>query len=256
MDDEHLLRYSRQILLPQIDIAGQQNLGNARCLVIGLGGLGSPVAMYLAAAGVGHLILNDDDQVDLSNLQRQIMHGGADVGTAKTASASRRLAELNPQVRISTLSQRMDYDELVAQAGVADVILDCSDNFKTRFMVNRASLETRTPLVSGATIRFEGQVSVFDPGNENSPCYHCLYEESAETDESCSRNGVIAPMPGIVGSIQALEAIKLITGAGTPLVGRLLLIDALSMEWNSLNLRKNPHCPACSCRPERSPAQS
>ncbi len=245
MDDEQLLRYSRQILLPQVDIQGQQKLIDARCLIIGLGGLGSPAAMYLAAAGVGHLILNDDDTVDLSNLQRQIIHSNSDINKAKTHSAKTSVLALNPLSRITTLNKRMEYQQMLEEAEKADVILDCSDNFKTRFQVNKASVQSKTPLVSGASIRFEGQITVFDPKQESSPCYNCLYPDIDELAESCSQSGVIAPITGIVGSIQALEAMKVIMNIGQALIGRLLLIDALTMELNSITLPRSPSCPTC-----------
>ena len=246
MNDEQLLRYSRQILLPQVDIEGQQRLLECHCLIIGLGGLGAPVAMYLAAAGMGYMVLNDDDVVDLSNLQRQISHSTQDIGKAKVISAKESLAALNPTIQIETIDQRMDTELMTAQVSKADVVLDCSDNFATRFLVNRVCVQTRTPLVSGATIRFEGQVAVFDSRIESSPCYNCLYEDVEELAESCSQNGVIAPIPGIIGSVQALEAIKVVLEIGETLCGRLLLLDALNMEWNLMKLKKIDQCPTCS----------
>lgn len=246
MNDHQLLRYSRQILLPQIDIAGQQKLLDARALLIGLGGLGSPAAMYLAAAGVGRLVLNDFDAVDLSNLQRQIVHDSDSIGLSKVESAKQTLLRMNPEIQIDTLGHRLEGDELLGQVAGSDVVLDCSDNFATRFAVNRACVATGTPLVSGAVIRFEGQVSVFTPGAGDSPCYNCLYPDHGELADSCVRNGVVAPLPGIIGAMQALEAIKLIAGIGQSLRGRLLLFDALAMEWQQMKLRKNPACPTCS----------
>ncbi|MGH8552493.1 MAG: HesA/MoeB/ThiF family protein [Methylococcales bacterium] len=246
MNDDQLLRYSRQILLFPIDIEGQQKLLNARCLIIGMGGLGSPVAMYLAAAGVGTLVLCDFDRVDLSNLQRQIIHGTLDIGQPKVESARESLLELNPDVRVELIEKQLDGIELTREVEAADVVLDCSDNFQTRFAVNRACVAAKTPLVSGAAIRFEGQVSVFDARDASNPCYNCLYAEFGEIAESCSQSGVIAPLPGIIGSIQALEAMKLICHTGQALIGRLLLFDASSMEWNSLRYGKNPSCPTCS----------
>lgn len=245
MDDHQLLRYSRQILLPQFDVEGQEKLLNSRALIIGLGGLGSPAAMYLAAAGVGSLVLNDYDVVDLSNLQRQIAHGMENVGEAKPVSARKTLERLNPDVRITELADRLEGSQLERAVARADIVLDCSDNFATRFAINTACVKTRTPLVSGAVIRFEGQLAVFTPGIENSPCYNCLYADHGELAESCVQSGVLAPLPGIIGSLQALEAIKLLTGVGEPLVGRLLLLDALSMEWNQMILKRNPKCPTC-----------
>ena len=246
MNDEQLLRYSRQILLPQVDADGQQKLIDAKVLIIGAGGLGSPAAMYLAAAGVGRIVLSDDDAVDLSNLQRQIVHGTSDIGREKTQSARQTLKELNPEVNVTTLCKRLSGAELECQTAEADVVLDCSDNFATRFAVNRACVNTLTPLVSGAAIRFEGQLAVFTPGVNESPCYNCLYADIDEIAESCSQTGVIAPLPGIIGSAQALEALKLIMGIGPPSSGRVLLFDGLRMEWNSMLLRKNLSCPTCS----------
>ncbi|MEI8327439.1 MAG: molybdopterin-synthase adenylyltransferase MoeB [Betaproteobacteria bacterium] len=245
MQDHQLLRYSRQIMLPQVDIEGQQKLLNARILIIGLGGLGSPAAMYLAAAGVGRLALNDFDTVDLSNLQRQIAHDTENLGVSKVESAKYTLLRMNPEIQIELIDHQLEGEELEKQIDRSDVVLDCTDNFAARFAVNRACVRTKTPLVSGAVIRFEGQITVFTPGYDDSPCYNCLYPDQGELEESCVRNGVIAPLPGIIGSIQALEAIKLIIGIGETLRGRLLLLDALSMEWNRMKLTKNPQCPTC-----------
>ncbi|HHJ38576.1 MAG: molybdopterin-synthase adenylyltransferase [Methylothermaceae bacteria B42] len=245
MNDELLLRYSRQILLPQIDIWGQEKIIQARVLIIGAGGLGCPAAMYLAAAGVGHLTLADDDRVEPSNLQRQIAHHTEDIGRHKAESAKRTLLSLNPNVQVESLCERLQGQSLLDQVKKADIVLDCSDNFPTRFEVNRASIETQTPLVSGAAIRFEGQVAVFDSRQQDSPCYNCLYPNLEELAESCSETGVIAPITGIVGSIQALEAIKVLLNIGQPLIGKLLLLDGLSMEWHCMTLPKNPACPTC-----------
>jgi len=245
MNDQQLLRYSRQIMLPQIDIAGQQRLTRASVLIIGAGGLGCPAAMYLAAAGIGHIILYDHDVVDLSNLQRQIAHHTGDIGTDKVISTQNTIKNLNPDVRVSAHRQKLAGELLEREVEQADVVLDCSDNFETRFAVNRACVRKFTPLVSGAAIRFEGQVTVFTPGRNDSPCYNCLYAESGEEMQNCASNGVIAPITGIIGSIQALEAIKLLADTGTALTGRLLLLDGLTMEWNSMLFRKNPACPTC-----------
>lgn len=245
MEDLQLLRYSRQIMLPQVDVEGQQKLLNARVLIIGLGGLGSPAAMYLAAAGVGCLALNDFDAVDLTNLQRQIAHDTESLGISKVESAKHTLLRLNPEIHIDTINRALEGEDLELEIAASDVALDCTDNFATRFAVNRACVATHTPLVSGAVIRFEGQISVFTPGFDDSPCYNCLYPDQGGLEESCVRNGVIAPLPGIIGAMQALEAVKLIAGIGQSLRGRLLLLDALSMEWNRMNLRKNPQCPTC-----------
>jgi molybdopterin-synthase adenylyltransferase len=249
MNDDQLLRYSRQILLPEIDIDGQQRLLDARCLIIGLGGLGSPASMYLAAAGFGTLVLSDFERVELSNLQRQIVHGSFDLDKPKVESARERLRELNPEIKIVTYDDKLDTEALNREAHAADVVLDCTDNFATRFAINRACVAAKTPLVYGAAIRFEGQLSVFDLRDPSNPCYNCLYPEMDELAESCSQTGVVAPLTGIIGSTQALEAIKLVCGIGEPLTGRLLLLDGLSMEWNSIKLPKNPGCPTCSGPP-------
>jgi adenylyltransferase/sulfurtransferase len=245
MNDQQLLRYSRQIMLPQIDIAGQQKLLNAKVLIVGAGGLGSPAAMYLAAAGVGQITIYDDDQVDLTNLQRQIAHYTSDIGLDKVISTLNTLKKINPEVKVLAHKARLQGALLDEEVLEADVVLDCCDNFATRFAVNRACVGGKTPLVSGAAIRFEGQVSVFTPGLNDSPCYNCLYQSDGEELQNCARNGVIAPITGIVGSIQALEAMKLIMGIGETLTGRLLLLDGLTMEWQSMRLKKNPWCPTC-----------
>lgn len=245
MDDEKLLRYSRQIMLPQVGIPGQQRLARARVLIVGLGGLGSPAAMYLAASGVGHLVLTDDDRVELSNLQRQIVHITANLGQTKTESARQMLAAINPDVTVTTLAQRLDADGLIEQARLADAVVDGSDNFTTRFAVNRACVTARTPLISGAVIRLEGQVAVFRADRPDSPCYRCLYKEGEELTETCSETGVLAPVPGIIGSIQAVETLKVLLDIGATLTGRLLLLDALAMEWRSLRLKRDPACPVC-----------
>ncbi|HIQ54182.1 MAG TPA: molybdopterin-synthase adenylyltransferase MoeB [Pseudomonas pachastrellae] len=245
MDDQQLLRYSRQILLPQIDIEGQQRLLNSRVLVVGVGGLGSPVALYLAAAGVGQLLLADPDQVDLSNLQRQVIHHAADIGRDKVASAAERVAAINPQVECRPLPSALAGAALQQAVGEVDLVLDCSDNFATRHAVNAACVQLGKPLVSGAAIRLEGQLSVFDPRREDSPCYQCLYGEGDEQALSCSEAGVVGPLVGMVGSLQALEALKLLAGFGEPLVGRLLLIDALDTRFRELRVRRDPGCRCC-----------
>ena len=245
MDDQQLLRYSRQILLPQIDIEGQQRLLNSRVLVVGVGGLGSPVALYLAAAGVGQLLLADPDQVDLSNLQRQVIHHAADIGRDKVASAAERVAAINPQVECRPLPSALAGAALQQAVGEVDLVLDCSDNFATRHAVNAACVQLGKPLVSGAAIRLEGQLSVFDPRREDSPCYQCLYGERDEQALSCSEAGVVGPLVGMVGSLQALEALKLLAGFGEPLVGRLLLIDALDSRFRELRVRRDPACNCC-----------
>ena len=246
MNDEQLLRYSRQIMLPQFDIAGQQHLLHSHALIIGLGGLGSPVAMYLAAAGVGELTLVDFDEVDLSNLQRQIIHGQSDLKRPKVDSAADTLRELNPEIRINTVNKKLDDAALTQAVQQADVVIDASDNFATRFAINRACVHTHTPLVSGAATRLEGQVTVFpNTLGEESPCYRCLYEDIPETEARCSETGVLASLVGIIGSIQATEAIKLLSGLGTPLTGRLLTLDASTLEFREIRLRRDPQCPIC-----------
>jgi molybdopterin-synthase adenylyltransferase len=245
MNDQQLLRYSRQIMLPQIDIEGQQKLVNAKVLIIGTGGLGCPAAMYLAAAGVGHITLYDNDEVDLSNLQRQIAHHTQDIGADKVISTQQTLKSMNPEVQILAVKQKLEGKQLDIETRKADVVLDCCDNFTTRFAVNQFCVKHSTPLVSGAAIRFEGQIAVYTPGYNNSPCYNCLYIDSGEEPQNCATNGVIAPITGIIGSIQALEAMKLIMNIGESLQGRLLLLDGLTMEWNSMILKRNPSCPTC-----------
>jgi molybdopterin-synthase adenylyltransferase len=246
MNDEQLLRYSRQMMLPEIDAAGQERLNNSRVLLIGLGGLGSPVSMYLASAGVGQLVLVDFDKVDISNLQRQIVHTTPDIARLKVESAKDHLQSINPEINIECIDHALDEDELFSEAEKADVIVDASDNFQTRFALNKASVKTKTPLVTGAAIRFEGQVSVFNPIDETSPCYRCLYGEDIATQETCTANGVIAPLLGIIGSIQANETLKLLIGIGETLQGKLLLLDALHMDWNQAVLKKDPGCPVCN----------
>ena len=248
MEDEQLLRYSRQILLPQIDIGGQQKLLGANILIVGLGGLGSPAAMYLASAGVGHLILNDFDRVDLSNLQRQIIHTTRTIGTPKTNSAAAAIHALNPDTRLTLIDQILEEPELTSTIKIVDLVLDCSDNLTSRFKLNKVCVELRTPLVSGAAIRFEGQVAVFDSAKPISPCYNCLYQIDSELGESCVQSGVASPVPGIIGSVQALEAIKYLVGIGDSLLGSLLLFDGLSMEWRKMKLQRNQECPTCKGR--------
>jgi molybdopterin-synthase adenylyltransferase len=249
MNDQQLLRYSRQIMLPSIDIPGQERLLASRVLIIGLGGLGSPAAMYLAAAGVGELVLVDFDRVDLSNLQRQIVHTSERIGMLKVDSAEQTLTRINPDCQILKFAERLEDATLLEQVTAADLVIDGSDNFATRFALNDACVATQTPLVSGAAIRTEGQVSVFS-GRPGDPCYRCLYGAGGELDESCSQNGVLAPLVGIIGSIQAIEAIKVLTGAGSPLTGRLMLLDAMHMEWQTVRLKADPKCPICSGREE------
>jgi len=246
MTDDQLLRYSRHILLPEIGVEGQQRLLAAHALVIGAGGLGSPAALYLASAGIGTLTLADGDAVDLTNLQRQILHTTAAVGRPKAASGRETLAKLNPEVRIVALEERLAparLDELAAQV---DIVLDCSDNFATRHAANRSCVRHRKPLVSGAGVRFDGQISVFDLRRSDSPCYSCLFPEDAPAEEErCAVLGVFAPLTGIIGATQAAEALKVLAGTGEPLCGRLLLLDALAMEWRSIRLKRDPACQVC-----------
>lgn len=250
MNDDQLERYSRQIMLPDFDYQGQVDLLNATVLIIGLGGLGSPVALYLAAAGVGHLVLVDDDQVDSSNLQRQIVHTEADIGVAKAESAAASVRAINSTIKVTVIRQRLGGDELLQQAQGADLMIDCSDNSATRFAANGASLKTKTPLISGAAIRMEGQVSVFDPRVEGAACYQCVYgnpsADDSERDVTCAANGVLAPLVGIIGSVQAMEAVKLLAGVGDSLAGRLLVLDGKAMQWREFKAAKAAHCAACS----------
>ena len=251
MNDALLLRYSRQILLPEIGAEGQERLAAAHAVVMGLGGLGSPVAAYLAAAGVGRLTLVDFDRVDLSNLQRQILHGQADIGHPKVDSAARSLLRLNPGCRIDKVDRRLEQTELEEVFRDAAVVLDGTDNFASRALINQAALNTRTPLVSGAVIRFEGQLATFDFRDPGGACYHCLYGDGEELGETCTDSGVLASMPGVIGSLQATEALKLLLGLPT-LAGQLLLVDGLTMSFRRLALVRDPACPACgSARPER-----
>jgi molybdopterin-synthase adenylyltransferase len=245
LDDDALLRYSRQILLPQIDIDGQMRLRNGRALIVGLGGLGSPVALYLAAAGVGTLHLADFDTVDLTNLQRQIIHDTDSLGKEKVDSAAARLLRIEPALQLHCHRKALDEDSLDAVVAQVDVVLDCSDNFGTREAVNRACVKAAKPLVSGAAIRLEGQLSVFDTRLETSPCYHCLYGHGSEAELTCSEAGVLGPLVGLVGSLQALEALKVIAGFGETLMGRLLLIDALGSRFRELKVRRDPRCEVC-----------
>jgi molybdopterin/thiamine biosynthesis adenylyltransferase len=245
MNDDQLLRYSRQIMLPQVDVAGQEKLLASRVLVIGAGGLGSPAAMYLAAAGVGQLVIADHDVVELSNLQRQLLHHDSDIGRPKAASASDTLRAINPDVAVTPLATRLEGPQLAGEVRQAQVVLDCSDNFDTRFAVNAACVRHRTPLVSGAAIRMEGQVAVFDAGTAGSPCYHCLYRDGEDVEQTCAENGVLAPLVGIIGSLQALEALTVLVGLGDTLAGRLVVFDGLAHEWRTLKLQRDPECPTC-----------
>ena len=247
MNDEELLRYSRHILLQDFDVAGQQSLLSARVLIVGAGGLGCPAAMYLASAGVGQMTLVDDDAVELSNLQRQIGHASADIGKPKVTSLAESLHALNPAVQVETLPQRLQADAMQALVEKADVVLDCSDNFATRFALNAACVKARKPLVSGAAVRAEGQLAVFDVRQPQSPCYRCLYsDDGSDTAANCAENGVLAPLVGVVGSLQAVEAIKVLSGFGDSSVGKLLVMDIKHNHWRQLTLKKDPACPVCS----------
>jgi molybdopterin/thiamine biosynthesis adenylyltransferase len=247
MNDQQLLRYSRHILLDEIGIEGQQKLLAAHALVIGAGGLGSPAAMYLASAGVGHITLVDDDTVDLTNLQRQIAHSTERIGQRKVDSARLALHQINPDIDVVALAERAGEDRLLDLVSSATVVLDCSDNFATRHAVNRACARHKVPLVSGAAIRFDGQVSVFDRRQGDAPCYCCLFPQDQQfADAACSSMGVFAPLVGVIGAMQAAEALKLIIGIGTSLAGRLLLLDGLNMEWTSIKIARDPTCPVCS----------
>ena len=245
MKDEQLLRYSRQIMLPQMDVAGQQKLIDATVLIVGMGGLGCPAAMYLAAAGVGHLIIADDDLVELTNLQRQVAYSQSMIGEPKVVSAQQTLLGLNPDLKITALQKRLEGSELGEAVGQADLIVDACDNFTTRFAINSACIEHGKPLVSGAAIRMEGQVTVFDSRNPTSPCYQCLYSQGDDENASCSENGVMAPLVGIIGAVQAMEAVKLLTGIGESLTGRLLLLDASTLQWREMRLPRDSSCGAC-----------
>jgi molybdopterin/thiamine biosynthesis adenylyltransferase len=246
MNDDDLLRYSRQIMLPEIEIVGQEKLAHARVLIVGLGGLGCPVAMYLAAAGVGHLTLLDFDRVDLSNLQRQIAHTTGRIGQTKVASAAQTITDLNPAVELSCISEKLDDLALAAEIEKAEVVVDCTDNFEVRFQINEYCVASKTPLVSGAAIRLEGQVMVYDPMTPNSPCYRCLYQSADDAALNCAENGVAAPVVGVIGAIQATEVLKLLIGFGQSLAGFLLVFDAKTMEWRKLKLSKNTECTTCA----------
>ncbi len=245
MDDSTLLRYNRQIMLPAIGIEGQQAMLDSTVLLIGLGGLGSPVSMYLAASGVGRLIVNDFDDVELSNLQRQIIHDSDSIGAAKVESAVRNLTRLNPQIDITGINGKMSDEELDGRVKAADVVVDATDNFGIRYALNKACLKHGTYLVCGAVIRMEGQVSVYRPGSGDSPCFRCLYAPDDEPHERCSETGVLGPVAGAVGCMQAIEALKIITGVGRTLVGRLLLFDAAQAQWQEIRLARRADCPVC-----------
>lgn len=245
MKDDELLRYSRHILLPDIDIAGQERLLASHVAIIGLGGLGSPVALYLSASGVGSLTLVDDDDVDLGNLQRQIVHSEAAVGTSKVESAKTSLSQINQTTDCHLIHRRLDSKDLATLAGNVDIIVDCTDNFETRFAINRACVEAQTPLVSGAAIRFEGQQMVWDPSVSGSPCYACLYGDQRPTEQNCATTGVVAPLVGIIGSLLALETLKLVLGIAREHTGRLTTFDAMTNRWHSFIFKQRSDCPIC-----------
>src|SRR5262245_23824020 len=247
MSDERVdtLRHSRQVVLPEFGLEGQAKLAAARALIVGLGGLGSPAAIYLATSGVGELVLNDFDRVDATNLQRQILYGEADIGRAKTEAAADALVRFDRRGRSVLVPERLQGEKLTEMVARCDVVLDGSDNFGTRFAVNAACVETRTPLVSGAALRYEGQLAVFRPDLEGGPCYRCLYGESDEGMEDCRNNGVLAPLVGVIGSLMAVEAIKILIGIGDDSPGRVLLLDARTLRWREIRLARDPGCPVC-----------
>ena len=243
MNDEQRLRYSRHILLPEVGEQGQEILLDSHVVIIGLGGLGSAVALYLAAAGVGKITLVDDDYVELGNLQRQVVHQTSRIGQMKVESAQQQLRDINPDIQLEAIPRRLSDDELAKVAEVCDLVLDCTDNFPSRFTINRACQQAATPLVSAAAIRMQGQVSVFMP---EGPCYRCLYADESKTVDTCAERGVIGPLLGVMGSMQALEAIKVLAQVGRSLEGRLLMFDAMLSDWRTLQLSKDPECPVCS----------
>jgi adenylyltransferase/sulfurtransferase len=246
MNDQQLLRYSRHILLDELGVEGQERLRAAHALVIGAGGLGCPASLYLCAAGIGRITLADPDRVDLTNLQRQILYGTADIGASKVGAAQARLGRTNPEVEVVALARRLEGEALELSVAAADLVLDCSDNFATRHAINRACVRHAKPLVSGAAIRLDAQLAVFDLRERDAPCYECLFPESSEAEDvQCSVMGVLAPLTGMIGAMQALEAIKLVSGAGTSMSGRLLMFDAKSAEWRTLRVRKDPACAVC-----------
>ena len=246
MNDDQLLRYSRHILVDELGIEAQQRFLDAHALVIGAGGLGSPAAMYLAAAGVGRLTLVDADTVDLTNLQRQILHNTASVGQPKVESGRAAIAQLNPEVQVHAVAERVDDSWLDNHVPGATVVLDCTDNFATRHAINRACVKHRIPLVSGAALRFDGQISTFDRRDEASPCYACVFPEDQPFEEvACSTMGVFSPTVGIIGTMQAAEALRVIAGIGTPLVGRLMMLDSMRMEWTTMRIARQTDCAVC-----------
>ncbi len=250
MNDEQLLRYARHILLDDLGIEGQEKLLASRVLIVGAGGLGSPVAMYLASAGIGQIVLADHDRIEMSNLQRQILHTSERIGELKAESGRQTLRTINPEILVETRTTRLDADALMSEIGGVDLVVDCTDNFATRHAINRACVHHAKPLVSGAAVRYDGQISVFDTRDQASPCYHCLFPQADDVEQvNCATMGVFAPLVGIIGSMQAAEAIKVIAGIGEPLTGRLLILDATDMKWHSVRVRRDPGCPVCAQRP-------
>jgi len=248
MDDSILMRYNRQIMMSEIGIEGQQKISESSVLIIGLGGLGSPISMYLAASGVGHLTVNDFDRVDLSNLQRQIVHLNDSVGNSKVQSACQTLSALNPLIRITGIDAKMNREQLREAVASSDVVVDASDNFELRYAVNDACIATRTPLVSGAAIRMEGQMAVYRLDLDDSPCFRCLYSPEDEPQERCSETGVLGSLCGVIGSLQATEVIKIIADCGVSDYGKLVLFDAARMQWQTVQIPKDSNCPACGGR--------
>lgn len=249
MNDNQLLRYSRHILLPSIAYEGQEALTKSHALIVGVGGLGSPAALYMAAGGVGTLTICDFDEVDLTNLQRQIIHNTSSVGINKAVSAQKTIQAINPEVIVKTVQEKSTEKSMTALIRAADVVLDCSDNFATRYALNRLCYQYKTPLVSGAAIGFEGQITVFDFRSDVSPCYHCLFpDDGTDAEMRCSENGVFAPLVGMIGTAQAAEAMKLLMSIGTSLEGRLVLLDALNMEWRTIKLSKDTKCQVCGIK--------
>ena len=245
MNDQELLRYSKQIMLPQIDVEGQQKIIDSTMLIIGMGGLGSPTALYLAAAGVGHIIIADFDQVELSNLQRQIIHRTSDIGDDKVNSAKGKLLELNPNIKVTIANELVHTDNLSSLIKDVDIVLDGTDNFESRFEINKACVEFQKPLVSAAVIRLEGQISVFKGYEKDQPCYQCLYSQEGSGRENCVENGVLAPVAGLIGTIQALQAIKVLLNLGEQLCGVLMLVDALDLSFRKVKIVKDSECPIC-----------
>ena len=246
MNDQALLRYSRQIILPEIGIEGQQALLDSTLLLIGMGGLGSPTAMYLAASGVGNLIIVDFDKVEISNLQRQIIHHTQDIGKAKVDSAREKMLAINPDINVEVINQKLDETALGELVRRVDIVLDGTDNFTTRFEINKACVTHKKPLVSAAVIRFEGQLSVFKGYKTDQPCYQCLYSKEGHSDENCTDNGILAPVAGVMGTMQALQAIKTILNLGEQLTGKLMIVDALDLTFRTIGINKDDSCPVCS----------